>query len=44
METARQVASLAAMRCDQAQGFYFSKPLPGEEGGARGDEPFVAGG
>jgi diguanylate cyclase (GGDEF)-like protein len=30
VETARQVASLAAMRCDQAQGFYFSEPLTGE--------------
>jgi EAL domain-containing protein (putative c-di-GMP-specific phosphodiesterase class I) len=34
METARQVTSLAAMRCDLAQGFYFSKPLPGEAAGA----------
>jgi diguanylate cyclase (GGDEF)-like protein len=30
VETARQVASLAAMRCDQAQGFYFSEPLTGK--------------
>ena len=31
VETARQVTSLAAMRCNQAQGFYFSKPLPPDE-------------
>jgi EAL domain-containing protein (putative c-di-GMP-specific phosphodiesterase class I) len=30
VENERQVASLMAMRCDQAQGFYFSKPLPSE--------------
>jgi EAL domain-containing protein (putative c-di-GMP-specific phosphodiesterase class I) len=30
VENPRQVASLTAMRCDQAQGFYFSKPLPSE--------------
>jgi EAL domain-containing protein (putative c-di-GMP-specific phosphodiesterase class I) len=28
MENGRQVASPTAMRCDLAQGFYFSKPLP----------------
>ena len=33
VENAQQVASLTAMRCDQAQGFYFSKPLPGEAAG-----------
>ena len=34
VETARQVASLAGMRCDQAQGYYFSKPVPGEVAGS----------
>ncbi|MDQ3864665.1 MAG: EAL domain-containing protein [Actinomycetota bacterium] len=34
VENGRQVASLAAMRCDQAQGFYFSEPLPSKEAGA----------
>jgi diguanylate cyclase (GGDEF)-like protein len=33
VENERQVASLTAMRCDQAQGFYFSKPLPAEAAG-----------
>jgi diguanylate cyclase (GGDEF)-like protein len=33
VENERQVASLAAMGCDQAQGFYFSKPLPSETAG-----------
>ena len=27
VENERQVASLTAMRCDLAQGFYFSRPL-----------------
>ena len=30
VENERQVASLTAMSCDLAQGFYFSKPLVGE--------------
>jgi diguanylate cyclase (GGDEF)-like protein len=30
VENERQVTSLTAMNCDLAQGFYFSKPLPGE--------------
>src|ERR671913_616903 len=30
VENERQVASLTAMRCDLAQGFYFSKPLSSE--------------
>jgi len=30
VENDRHVASLTAMRCDQAQEFYFSKPLPSE--------------
>jgi EAL domain-containing protein (putative c-di-GMP-specific phosphodiesterase class I) len=30
VENDRQVASLMAMRCYMAQGFYFSKPLPSE--------------
>ena len=30
VENDRQVVSLTAMRCDLAQGFYFSKPLGGE--------------
>jgi diguanylate cyclase (GGDEF)-like protein len=30
VENDRQVASLTAMRCDLAQGFYFSKPLSSE--------------
>jgi len=34
VENERQVASLTAMKCDLAQGFYFSKPLPGEAAGA----------
>ncbi len=34
VEKDRRVASLTAMRCDLAQGFYFSKPLPGEAAGA----------
>jgi EAL domain-containing protein (putative c-di-GMP-specific phosphodiesterase class I) len=33
VENDRQVASLTAMRCDLAQGFYFSKPLGGEAAG-----------
>ena len=33
VENERQVASLTAMKCDQAQGFYFSKPLPAEGAG-----------
>jgi EAL domain-containing protein (putative c-di-GMP-specific phosphodiesterase class I) len=33
VENERQVASLTAMRCDLAQGFYFSKPLGGEAAG-----------
>ncbi len=34
VENDRQVSSLTAMRCDLAQGFYFSKPLAGEAAGA----------
>ena len=34
VENDRQVASLTAMSCDLAQGFYFSKPLPSEVAGA----------
>jgi diguanylate cyclase (GGDEF)-like protein len=34
VENDRQVASLTAMRCDLAQGFYFSKPLSSEASGA----------
>ena len=34
VENERQVASLTAMRCDLAQGFFFSKPLPSEAAGA----------
>ena len=30
VENDRQVVSLTTMRCDLAQGFYFSKPLGGE--------------
>jgi diguanylate cyclase (GGDEF)-like protein len=33
VENDRQVTSLAAMGCDRAQGFYFSKPLPGAAAG-----------
>jgi EAL domain-containing protein (putative c-di-GMP-specific phosphodiesterase class I) len=33
VENDRQVASSTAMRCDLAQGFYFSKPLPSEAAG-----------
>jgi EAL domain-containing protein (putative c-di-GMP-specific phosphodiesterase class I) len=33
VENDRQVASLTAMSCDLAQGFYFSKPLPSEAAG-----------
>ena len=33
VENERQVASLTVMRCDPAQGFYFSKPLGGEAAG-----------
>ena len=33
VENERQVASLTAMRCDLAQGFYFSKPLDREAAG-----------
>jgi len=33
VENERQVASLAAMRCDLAQGFYFSRPLSSEAAG-----------
>jgi EAL domain-containing protein (putative c-di-GMP-specific phosphodiesterase class I) len=33
VENERQVASLTVMRCDLAQGFYFSKPLGGEAAG-----------
>ena len=34
VENERQVASLTAVRCDLAQGYYFSKPLPSEAAGA----------
>jgi EAL domain-containing protein (putative c-di-GMP-specific phosphodiesterase class I) len=34
VENERQVERLTAMRCDLAQGFYFSKPLPGKAAGA----------
>jgi EAL domain-containing protein (putative c-di-GMP-specific phosphodiesterase class I) len=37
VENDRQVASLMAMSCDLAQGFYFSKPLP-----SKAAEKFVA--
>ena len=33
VENDRRVASLMAMRCDLAQGFDFSKPLPSEAAG-----------
>ena len=33
VENERQVDSLTVMRCDLAQGFYFSKPLGGEAAG-----------
>jgi EAL domain-containing protein (putative c-di-GMP-specific phosphodiesterase class I) len=33
VESGRQVASLAAVRCDLAQGFYFSEPLESEAAG-----------
>ncbi len=33
VEHDRQVDSLMVMRCDLAQGFYFSKPLPSEAAG-----------
>jgi EAL domain-containing protein (putative c-di-GMP-specific phosphodiesterase class I) len=33
VENERQVASLTAMKCDLAQGFYFSKPLTSEAAG-----------
>jgi EAL domain-containing protein (putative c-di-GMP-specific phosphodiesterase class I) len=33
VENDRQVATLTAMGCDLAQGFYFSKPLPSEAAG-----------
>jgi diguanylate cyclase len=31
VETAEQLAFLKSLGCDAAQGYYFSKPLPGEE-------------
>jgi EAL domain-containing protein (putative c-di-GMP-specific phosphodiesterase class I) len=33
VENGQLVDSLTAMRCDLAQGFYFSKPLPSEAAG-----------
>jgi EAL domain-containing protein (putative c-di-GMP-specific phosphodiesterase class I) len=33
VENERQVNSLTVMRCDLAQAFYFSKPLPSEAAG-----------
>jgi EAL domain-containing protein (putative c-di-GMP-specific phosphodiesterase class I) len=33
VENGQQVDSLTVMRCDMAQGFYFSKPLGGEAAG-----------
>jgi EAL domain-containing protein (putative c-di-GMP-specific phosphodiesterase class I) len=34
VENGQQVNSLTVMRCDLAQAFYFSKPLPSEAAGA----------
>jgi EAL domain-containing protein (putative c-di-GMP-specific phosphodiesterase class I) len=31
VETSKQLASLRAMGCSRAQGYYFSRPLPSEE-------------
>jgi len=34
VETEKHLAFLQQHRCDQAQGFYFSRPLPSHEFGA----------
>lgn len=31
IETDEQLINLRALHCDRAQGYYFSKPLPGED-------------
>jgi EAL domain-containing protein (putative c-di-GMP-specific phosphodiesterase class I) len=31
VETSEQLAQLREMKCDFAQGYYFSEPLPSEE-------------
>ena len=31
VETAEEMAALAARRCDEVQGYYFAKPMPAEE-------------
>jgi EAL domain-containing protein (putative c-di-GMP-specific phosphodiesterase class I) len=34
IETAEQLARLRALECERGQGYYFSRPVPGEEFGA----------
>jgi predicted signal transduction protein with EAL and GGDEF domain len=43
VKNGQQVDSLTVMRCDLAQGVYFSEPLPSEAADARGNELIVVG-
>lgn len=42
VETADQLARLEALGCDQAQGFYFSRPVPTDQAGELIQQQFLA--